>query len=253
MKPWDLRDELVLETGGFRDYHALSEFHYKSNRPITFKRIFALRDRRPSVSGRYLSCNGEARTVGVLVESLPALSCKLRDWALRDRYRKWVDARDRAVLLNAEVRCISRVIVHPQWRGVGLAVRLVGCSLDHPETRYTEALAAMGRVHPFFSLAGMVEYRRPPHRYDDRLKQALEFVGIEPVGLADVGSSLRKIRSLSVQQQDWLYRELLIWGRFVHGRSHKDIASWPCLLRLVCMRLQSEPVYYLKDHDRVDG
>lgn len=58
-------------------------------------------------------------------------------------------------LLNAEVRCISRVIVHPSFRGLGIGVGLVRHALDTATTPYTEAIAAMGWVHPLFEKAGM--------------------------------------------------------------------------------------------------
>lgn len=89
-----------------------------------------------------------------------------------------------ARLLNSEVRCISRVVVHPQWRGLGLAVKLVRHALETMTTPYTEALAAMGRVHPFFKLAGMAEYRRPALKDRRRLLDALRYCGVEPWELA---------------------------------------------------------------------
>ena len=55
-------------------------------------------------------------------------------------------SRNRAAkrFVNANVRTISRVVVHPQFRSVGLAVALVRCLIGQCETRYVEALAVMG-------------------------------------------------------------------------------------------------------------
>ncbi|MEO6436540.1 MAG: GNAT family N-acetyltransferase, partial [Tepidisphaeraceae bacterium] len=53
------------------------------------------------------------------------------------------------------VRAISRVIVHPQFRGLGVASGLVRRVLLDCPTRYVEATAAMGEVHPFFEKGGM--------------------------------------------------------------------------------------------------
>jgi GNAT superfamily N-acetyltransferase len=47
------------------------------------------------------------------------------------------------------------VIVHPQFRGLGIASQLVRRICDECPTRYVEAIAAMGEVHPFFERAGM--------------------------------------------------------------------------------------------------
>jgi len=53
---------------------------------------------------------------------------------------------------------ISRVVVHPIYRGCGLAVRLVRHALRTARTSRIEALAVMGAIHPFFELAGMKCY-----------------------------------------------------------------------------------------------
>ena len=77
------------------------------------------------------------------------------------------DRRAAAALLNAEVEAISRVIVHPVYRGCGLAVRLIRHALMHAETPMVEALAAMGAVHPLFEKAGM--------KYAGRFRGNLEY------------------------------------------------------------------------------
>jgi hypothetical protein len=184
-------DELTWRDGCLRDYGALAAFHYLRHRPAGAKRVLVLADCRPTVVGRFAQRRAEQRVVGVLVESLPALGCVLRNVATGGRYAGWSDRRASARLLNAEVRCISRVVVHPQWRGLGLAVRLVGRALATMTTPYTEALAAMGRVHPLFRLAGMREYRRPPLGRDQRLVDALASAGLAPWALAATRSVRR--------------------------------------------------------------
>jgi predicted N-acetyltransferase YhbS len=62
--------------------------------------------------------------------------------------------------VNRHVRTISRVVVHPQFRGVGLASGLVRAICRAAPTRYVEAFAVMGRVHPFFEKGGMVRGER---------------------------------------------------------------------------------------------
>jgi ABC-type ATPase with predicted acetyltransferase domain len=63
--------------------------------------------------------------------------------------------RERLRWANENVRTISRVIVHPQFRGIGVAAEVVRCVLEGCPTRWVEAVAAMGKVHPFFERAGM--------------------------------------------------------------------------------------------------
>jgi GNAT superfamily N-acetyltransferase len=240
-----LIDELQLAPGSMRDYAALAEHHYRAARPATATRVFILRHPRPTVVDRFLQRANPARVVAVLVESMPALNCRLRDYALDNRYGFWKDCRQRAAILNAELRCISRVIVHPQWRGLGLAGKLVRAALDSAPTRYTEALAAMGNVHPFFERAGMIAYRRPAHEFDQRLATALQTAGFEPVDLALLDHTATRIEALPAAKRTWLLREIDRWYRRTFGRSSKAPPDLRRQLRAARQRLSCEPVYYL--------
>lgn len=232
---------LQLTDGTMADYQALSRFHYRGRRPVTATRVLTLVHRHATAADRWRGHEGdEARrqVAAVLVESLPALACRLRDLALSGRYAVG-DARQRARLLNAEVRCISRVVVHPVWRSRGLAVRLVRAALDTATTPVTEALAAMGHVNPFFERAGMMALRRPAHAHDARLADALRWAGVDLTQLADVpGVVTRLDRS---PHRDWIERELRRWGRRAAGAD----ATLADLLVRARQHLLIEPVYYV--------
>lgn len=146
--------ELRIRAGTLRDYDVLGGYHYRCGRPATMSDVWCLVDEREDAVSRYLGRRGEGVIVGVLVVSYPALNCRLRDVAIGD-YAKVKDKRLRAKKLNREMRTISRVVIRPEWRGLGLASKLVGYALEKSTTRYTEALAVMGRVHPFFEAGGM--------------------------------------------------------------------------------------------------
>lgn len=236
-------EALRARVGARADYKALAGFHYLRHEPFSIERVLVLDDARPTIAGRFdpqSAIRNPHSIVAVLVESLPALSCALRDEALGDRYR-WDDRRTAARLLNQEVRCISRVVVHPQWRGVGLAVRLVRWALQTATTPYTEALAAMGRVHPFFELAGMAAYRRWPLAKDQRLREAMRYAGLELWELASVEKMMANAER-GTRHADLLRRELRRWagGRLTLAEQ----------LELARDRLLCEPVYYLKQNDQ---
>ncbi len=191
------------------------------------------RTRHPLPGGEGFGMPRSSRVVAVLVESYPALSCVLRDEATGNRYTGWRDRGDAARLLNAEVRCISRVVVHPQWRGVGLAVRIVKHALATATTRYTEALAAMGRVHPFFKLAGMREYQRWPLAKDQRLLDAMRFAGAEAWELASEARMRGHLERSAVLREElarWAGRRLNVSEQMERARDG-----------LLC-----EPRYYIK-------
>jgi GNAT superfamily N-acetyltransferase len=59
-------------------------------------------------------------------------------------------------LINEHFVRISRVIVHPKFRGIGVAVELVRQTLPLEGRPYVETLAVMARYNPFFERAGML-------------------------------------------------------------------------------------------------
>jgi len=244
-----LTDQLHLEPGSLTDYHHLAPFHYRSAVPGAVTAVFRLVHHAPTIAGRYLHRRDETTTVGVLLRSLPALSCRLRDIATQGRYGA-LARRDAAVMLNREIRTISRVVIDPRWRGLGLAVRLVRHALHHPETMCTEALAAMGRVHPFFERAGMTRYDRPPLPHHARLLDALDRLALPPYTLAATDLFMRQLRAADASAQRWFEHELRHWHRAAFHTPRRALAALllPDLLRAARDRLLSQPVYYFADH-----
>src|SRR5690606_14542589 len=127
-------------------------------------------------------------------------------------------------------------------------VRLVRAALAEATTPYTEALAAMGRVNPFFERAGMTAYHRPLHEYDARLIAALARVGLSPVDLATLDRTWPHITAQPADTRRWLVHELRRWYRRNGGRSAHHDADPRDHLRAAQQRLLLMPVYYLHDN-----
>jgi GNAT superfamily N-acetyltransferase len=160
-------DSLALRRGGLDDYIALSRFHYRAAPPATVCSVLTLGE-------------GEG-AVACVVVSRPTLNAWWRRAAWPELHRD--SRREAAEVLNAEVRTISRVVVDPRYRGIGLAVRLVREYIDAPLTRYTEAVAVLGRACPFFARAGMTAHQRPACRRDVVLRRAVARLGLRPLAL----------------------------------------------------------------------
>jgi ABC-type ATPase with predicted acetyltransferase domain len=90
--------------------------------------------------------------VAAAVLSFPVVNSSARELALG--LSGWEKGR-RLSFVNEHVRAISRVVVHPQFRSLGLASWLVREVCVACPVRYVEAFAVMGRVHPFFEKGGM--------------------------------------------------------------------------------------------------
>jgi ABC-type lipoprotein export system ATPase subunit/GNAT superfamily N-acetyltransferase len=126
-----LAKEMRVEEGTFADYKRLSVFHYRSSRCPPPRKIFVLR-------------RGD-ELCGVIVYSFPSPVAFGRSRVWRGTFRE----------LQGGVSVVSRVVVHPKYRTVGLGVRLVRETLCRAGTACVEALAVMAKYNPFFERAGM--------------------------------------------------------------------------------------------------
>ena len=224
-KPCSIWRWLEIGPGTMADYESLKRLHYRGGRPGGVMRVFAARYHGPGLGGDEAK---HGMVAGVAVECLPALACALRSVALPGRF-DCTDRRLAAAKLNREMRTIARVVVHPMFRSTGLAVALVKHILAHANTRYIEALAAMGRVHPFFARAGMATFDRPPLPGAVRLIAALQHEGLRPIDLVDIAR---------LPETPFLLSEL---RRF----SGKKDASFAALAAEARAKLLSQPIYFI--------
>lgn len=168
---------VLVDPAPAADYRALARFHYRSGRPATFARVVAVRfvedgDRAGEEcddANAAADCTVAVRTVAVGVLSYPVACCRGRERAFGLRGASYAD---RLRFANAQVRTISRVIVHPTFRSLGLSVLIVRRLIDRCPTRYVEALACMGRAHPLFDRAGMTRFE--PERDDEPVYYLLD-------------------------------------------------------------------------------
>ncbi|MDX2016149.1 MAG: hypothetical protein SFY95_00755 [Planctomycetota bacterium] len=115
------------------------------------------------------------------------------------------------------MRCISRVIVDPRVRGLGIASALIRAYLARPETDLTEAITGpLADWAPIFRAAGMREL--PPHEpgpADRRLLALLSAMDLTPEALARVDEPISAEGA----------RRLRIWAR--SSAATRALASGP--------------------------
>ena len=144
---------VILKSGTRADYKALERFHYIAGPPATWAQIWTIDHERPDE----LTSDARSFPIAIAVVSYPCLNCIARDRALNlARF----SAKKRLRFINRHIRTISRLIVHPAYRGLGLASILIKCILDNCTTRYTEVIATMAKAHPLFKKFDMEEF--PP-------------------------------------------------------------------------------------------
>ena len=91
--------------------------------------------------------------VGICVFAAPAASLRLRT-----RYFGLANARSETALtaLNEQLWLLARVVLHPTYRGAGIASAFVRRACETCPVPWIETLTAMGRANPFFERAGFV-------------------------------------------------------------------------------------------------
>jgi GNAT superfamily N-acetyltransferase len=91
--------------------------------------------------------------VGVCVFATPAASL-----AIRTRYFGLHGPRSGVALsaLNEHLWLLQRVVLHPTYRGAGIAARFVRRACELCPVDWIETLSAMGQTNPFFERAGFV-------------------------------------------------------------------------------------------------
>jgi len=266
-----------IERGAREDWDRLAPLHYRSHHAGAVSDIFRMVyrpgagecDRPPlrrdsgqasgrlegSWLGRRMSFEPSRRDghvpacetlVGVIVYSRSPLSLAARNRATGGRYRV---GRNLAAgrLVNEELRIVSRVVITPNWRGLGLASRLVAETLPRVGTPYVEALAAMGRVHPFFEQAGMMAYASPAPAGSERLRSAFEAVGLGRSARRSAEALEVALGSLGPAARRLAEREIERWARsYLAAKNHRSHRpERRRTLDLVVCHLDSTPVYYL--------
>lgn len=144
-----LPGSLRLTEGSLAEYKLLAPFHYKGP-TLGVARII-----RRLV---YSDFHTAPRTVAVAVACMPTLRQRHRERFFR------LEGQTPAQLgkfVNRRMLVISRVILHPQFRGAGLSTVLIRDLIAHCPTRYVEASAVMGRFLPMFEQAGMTRLSPP--------------------------------------------------------------------------------------------
>lgn len=210
-----------IEPGDRRDYDRLARYHYLAGPPATIARWAS---GAPVMLRAVDATEPGAPLVGVLVVSMPTLNARWRPMAWGKRYQT-PDRRLNARRLNDELRTISRVIVEPRYRSMGVASALVRAYLSRAATPATEAFAAMGGASPFFERAGMCAYVVPPAPRDLRLLDAFDAAGVEPMRLLDPGVRARWTARPKSERTRLVQRELRTWARASKGT--RPIAAGP--------------------------
>ncbi len=163
-KPCSILSEIEIRGAGVREYKSLSRFHYIGSSLPPPRRVYA--------------AYHEGKPVAVIVYSYPLPNHRARN-VVFPWLREVRNLKERLRLVNRLFTRISRVVVHPKYRGIGLGVRIVRETLPMAGTPIVEALAVMARFNPFFERAGMRRLELGEAGVWERVLKPLRDLGID--------------------------------------------------------------------------
>jgi ABC-type lipoprotein export system ATPase subunit/GNAT superfamily N-acetyltransferase len=155
--------EMYVAEGSRKDYEELAPFHYRSSSLAATQKIFALKR--------------DTETVGVIVYRYPGANC----YGRRQAFGRVLSLKE----VNEKVSLISRVIIHPKYRTIGLGAKLVKDTLPLCDKPYVETVAVMAKYNPFFEKAGMTKIAES--KPDSKVAKAIEklkALGFNPLFLS---------------------------------------------------------------------
>jgi len=239
-------DRVIITRGDWTAWRRLAHWHYRSHRTPPPTQIWVAHIRHADAVTRWHGHRDRVHLAGVLVVSHPHPLSRARNIATRNRYGN-LRPKEHHPAIDADFRVISRVVVDPTYRGLGLSVRLVRTALDHHETPYIESYATMGRVMPMMERAGMTRYDIAAPNHDARLTAALRAHGLTLTDLARPPAEILRRAALHPPPRLSILDELAIWWRAEHpGHPDDPTPSDPTIILIDARSaVPARPIYYL--------
>ncbi len=227
---------LEIVRGGLSDYKQLSRYHYRDSRTGPFAAIYAIKATR----GKSRRLGKSA--IGIIVYAMPSIGLELRNVATGN-YFSGLDRSTRLGLINKHIRCISRVIIEPRFRSLGLASWLVRETMGEMDAAIIESLAVMGRVNPFFEKAGMKSYAGPMPARCVQMLEAFSVVGIEKEELLRPEKVEWKLATLGKAEAKFIERQIQCFLASYGKR--RNMAAGSERTEFVLSKLTFRPTYYI--------
>ncbi|MGQ9469265.1 MAG: ATP-binding cassette domain-containing protein, partial [Nitrososphaerales archaeon] len=218
-KECSIAKNVKIREGSFKDWLKLERFHYRAKHPYGIRKIFAMEI--------------NDKVIGVIVYSSAPLYVAGR--------KKFLGYNPKPDEVNKDFLIISRVVLHPKYRSIGLGAKLVRETLPLAGVKYVEAIAVMAKYNPFFLKADMIPVKVESSlakKCQDMLYE-LEQFGFKYQFMSSETYNLCIINRLSLQQYKTLINYLtirlkklyLLFGSAYHHRKvavervHQDLEN----------------------------
>jgi len=228
MRQCSVVKKIRIVAGGYEDYKRLAEYHYRDGKVGPYVAIFAMKM--------------GTETAGVIVYTMPTAGLELRN-AATGGFFSGFDRKTNLALINGNIRRISRVIIEPRLRGLGLASRLVSETMPKMNVPIVEAMAVMGQVNPFFEKAGMTACNASLPARCVQLIEAFIAVGVEEKELVEPQKVQQRIERLEKREAEFIEHQIKDFLQSYGKR--RNMTAGAERTRFALSRLTERPVYYI--------
>lgn len=239
-----IREDITFQPGTMASWPRFAPLHYAAGPPFAVRQVYTAIDRERSAE------------VGICILTAPPLMSQARNRALPGEYKIPGDITAPS-RLNAEVMLLARIVVLPEYRGIGLGRALVNHATETCGAKYIECSAAMAEQHPFLARSGFVEFEVPDRPIDEELHQWAKDEALPPSAFLDGRDLAAFTDNLSVRNR--AYARGLIWRHYHHyvqnRRTRREPGTripnpgderWPSAFHYAAGRLLKRPGYWLK-------
>ena len=193
--------EMVIEGGYLSDWRRLSGFHYRSHHAGASREVYRLRR--------------GVELCGVIVYCYPPPGCGGRSLVMPGRHSMKE--------LNLDLSTISRVVIHPKYRSIGLGAKLIRETLPRVGTPCVEMIAVMAKYNPFAEKAGMKKVLEQKSSEEaKRIADVLSGLGFDLKLLGSQKHVSDRLQSLSPEQLEAL-KETFVKND--HPRFRREFAA----------------------------
>jgi hypothetical protein len=139
--------------------------------------------------------------------------------------RVWKDS---IRMLQGEMSTISRVVIHPKYRSIGLGAKIIAETLCQAGTPCVEAVVVMAKYNPFFEKAGMQRIAESkPSVHVSRALKELEGLGFDNALMSSPSFNQQKIEQTSTEPVIDILTELSLHDGSIRRRLASTKSIYP--------------------------
>lgn len=238
-----LIERIRYRPGTLADWRKLKHLHYAAGDPATVH------------SAHVLHLDTDPAPIAVALLSWPDLHSAARNLDTDDRYKLQGNA-EATHRLNREVVKLSRIVIAPEFRGIGLTRMLLAELIEKVRPRYIESTTALGRWNPFLLSLGFREVPQATAAAEADLLEWAESTRVPPQVALDSSALRVHVDGLSVRGAREARR--IVWRHYhhfvLHRRTRKPYPKvvpaptddrWPEAFDLAASRINGRPTYYI--------